>query len=55
MGIIHAWLRTILVTALWWLFPASPVLAVAVGVVVAYAYSIYAMGTRRLNQERVAA
>jgi hypothetical protein len=55
LGIIHAVLRTVLVTALWWLFPASPVVAVAVGVVIAYAYSIYALATRRLNQEVVGA
>ena len=42
-------------TGLWWLFPAHPVVAVAVGVVIAYGYSIYALATRRLNQEVVVA
>ena len=53
VGIIHAVLRTILVTGLWWLFPAQPVVSVAVGVIIAYAYSIYALATRRLNQAEV--
>lgn len=51
LGIIHAVLRTLLVTALWWLFPDNRIAAVAVGVVIAYAYSIYALSTRRLNQD----
>lgn len=51
LGIIHAVLRTGLVTALWWLFPDNRIAAVAIGVVVAYAYSIYALSTRRLNQD----
>jgi hypothetical protein len=55
VGIIHAVLRTILVTALWWLFPTQPVVAVAVSVVIAYAYSIFALATRRLNQEPMVA
>jgi hypothetical protein len=45
LGIIHVCLRTMLVTGLWWLFPSNQL--TAVGVVIAYAYSVYALATRR--------
>jgi hypothetical protein len=51
LGIVHACLRTVLVTGLWWLFPANPITAVAAGVVIAYAYSIYALWVRSPNSE----
>lgn len=49
LGIVHAILRTGLVTALWWLFPAQRIEAVAAGVVIAYIYAILALATRRPN------
>ncbi len=49
LGIVHALLRTVLVTGMWWLFPTHRVSAVAAGVVIAYAYAIYALHTRTLN------
>jgi hypothetical protein len=51
LGIIHACLRTVLVTGLWWLFPENRLEAVAAGVVIAYAYSIYALSTRVPTRE----
>ena len=50
LGIVHACLRTVVVVALWWFFPMNPVGAVALGVVIAYAYAIYTLSTRQLNQ-----
>ncbi|MBX3000348.1 MAG: hypothetical protein KF893_17625 [Caldilineaceae bacterium] len=41
VGTIHAVLRTFLATGLWWLLPAHPISAVALGVVVAYGYAIF--------------
>jgi hypothetical protein len=43
VGLVHALLRTVLVTAMWWLVPGNRVSAVAVGVVIAYLYSITVM------------
>lgn len=51
LGIVHAIMRTALVTGLWWLLPSNHITAVAVGVVIAYLYSIYTLSTRRLNWE----
>jgi hypothetical protein len=50
VGTIHAVLRTVLATALWWLLPTNPITAVALGVVVAYGYSIYTLSRRTLKQ-----
>ncbi len=49
LGTIHAIGRTALTTALWWLLPGQPQAAVAAGVVIAYLYSIVALGRRKLN------
>lgn len=49
LGTIHAIARTAMTTALWWLFPGQPQAAVAAGVVIAYLYSIVALGRRKLN------
>lgn len=49
LGVVHALLRTVLVTGLWWLFPTDRVSAVAAGVVIAYGYAIYALRTRVPN------
>lgn len=46
VGTIHAVLRTVLATALWWLLPVNPITAVALGVVVAYGYSIFVLSRR---------
>ncbi len=43
VGLVHAALRTTLVTALWWLIPDNPIAAVSLGVLVAYLYSIVVM------------
>lgn len=43
VGLVHALVRTGLVTGLWWLFPGDRITAVAAGVVVAYGYSILAL------------
>lgn len=40
VGLVHALVRTGLVTALWWMIPDNRISAVAAGVVVAYLYSI---------------
>ncbi len=48
LGTIHAALRTILATALWWAFPEYLASAVALGVVTAYAYSIRVLSRRTL-------
>jgi hypothetical protein len=48
VGTIHAILRTVLATMLWWLLPANSITAVALGVVVAYGYSIYTLSRRPL-------
>jgi hypothetical protein len=49
-GTIHAVLRTVLATGLWWLIPAHPISAVALGVVVAYSYSIFTLSRRPLTE-----
>lgn len=49
VGLIHAVLRTILVTAAWLSFPAYRVSAVAFAVVAVYAVSIFQMSVRRLE------
>ncbi len=50
VGTIHAVLRTLLATALWWLLPVHPISAVALGVVIAYSYSIFTLSRRPLTQ-----
>jgi hypothetical protein len=40
VGTIHAVLRTVLATGLWWALPAHPISAVSLGVVMAYGFSI---------------
>ena len=46
VGIVHAILRTLLVTAAWWFLPDWRVSAVAAAVIVAYAYSIATLSRR---------
>lgn len=48
VGTIHAALRTILATGLWWLLPTNPISAVALAVVIAYGYSIFTLSRRSL-------
>jgi hypothetical protein len=48
VGLIHATLRTVLATGLWWLLPAHPISAVALAVVVAYGWSIYILSYRNM-------
>lgn len=48
-GIVHAVMRTVLTTAAWWAFPTHQITAVAAAVVLSYAVTIWALGTRRLN------
>lgn len=55
VGIVHAILRTVLVTSAWWLFPDHRVSAVAAGVVTAYAYSVCVLATRTPNTPQPAA
>jgi hypothetical protein len=50
VGTIHAVLRTILATGFWWFLPAHPISAVAVGVVVAYSYSIFVLSQRPVGK-----
>lgn len=52
VGIVHAVMRTVLATGLWWLFPAHPITAVAAAVVVAYLYAITALASRQLHTDR---
>lgn len=47
IGTIHAILRTGLVTLFWWLFPESRLTMVSLGVVIAYATSIFVLATRK--------
>jgi hypothetical protein len=49
VGLIHAVLRTVLVTGLWWLVPTHRISAVAAGVVAAYGLSLYLLATRPKN------
>lgn len=49
LGLVHAALRTVLVTALWWAMPGNRVSAVAAGVVLAYLYAIGSLAVRPLN------
>lgn len=46
LGLVHAVLRTVLVTTAWWLLPDNRVEAVALAVVVAYGYAILALAAR---------
>ena len=47
VGLVHAALRTVLVTAAWWAFPDARVSAVAAAVVLTYGYAIAVLATRR--------
>lgn len=49
VGLIHAILRTVIVTAAWFAFPANRVSAVAFAVVAAYSISILQMATRSIS------
>lgn len=49
VGVIHAVIRTVLVTAAWWLFPDYSVSAVAAAVVISYLYSLATLSVRRPN------
>lgn len=51
VGIAHALLRTVLVTAAWWAFPEARLAAVAVGVVLCYALSIALLARRPAPSE----
>lgn len=53
-GIIHAVLRTLLVTAAWFAFPANRISAVAFAVVAAYSISILQMATRSISSPALA-
>jgi hypothetical protein len=46
VGLVHAVLRTVLVTAAWWAFPDARVAAVATAVLLAYAYAIVVLARR---------
>lgn len=54
MGLVHAVLRTALVTAAWWAFPEARIGAVGAAVVVAYAYSIVVLARRPRAAYRMA-
>lgn len=54
VGLVHAVLRTTMVTALWWLIPDNRITAAAVGVVVAYLYSIVVMSRQPVGTARQA-
>ncbi len=49
VGLIHAVLRTVLVTGLWWLAPGHRISAIAAGVVAAYGLSLAVLAKRPLN------
>lgn len=49
VGIVHAVLRTFLVTAVWFAAPGNRVSGVALAVVTVYAVSIFQMATRNVN------
>ena len=49
VGMIHAILRTLLVTLAWWLFPETRLATVSLAVVIAYAMSIAVLATRKQN------
>lgn len=46
VGIVHALLRTVLVTTAWWLVPEARIFAVSLAVVASYAYAIVVLATR---------
>lgn len=50
LGIVHAILRTVLVTAAWLAFPVNTISAVAFAVVAVYAISIFQMITRPIEK-----
>ena len=54
MGMVHAVLRTVLVTAAWWAFPDARVAAVGAAVVVAYVYAIAVLARRPRAEARAA-
>lgn len=47
VGLVHAVLRTVLVTAAWWALPDARVAAVGAAVVLAYAYALVALALRQ--------
>jgi len=47
VGLVHAALRTVLVTAAWWAFPDARVSAVAAAVVLTYGYALAVLASRR--------
>jgi uncharacterized membrane protein YgaE (UPF0421/DUF939 family) len=47
IGTIHAIVRTVLVTAFWWLFPESRLAVVSLGVVIPYVMSILVLSMRQ--------
>lgn len=53
LGLIHAVLRTMLVVALWYLFPASRLATISAAIVACYALSIIQMSTRVIKSEEV--
>lgn len=53
VGIVHAVMRTLLVTAAWWLFTDVRIAAVAAAVVVAYVYAIAILASRSLTADAV--
>jgi uncharacterized membrane protein len=53
VGVVHAIARTMLVGAAWWLLPESRIPAVAVAVIIAYAYSIITLARRAPNRADV--
>jgi hypothetical protein len=50
VGIIHAVLRTVLVTGAWWLLPDWRIAAVSAAVVVAYALAIVVLASRQTRR-----
>lgn len=51
VGVVHAVLRTALVTAVWWLVPEYRITAVAGAVVVAYVYSIIVLARQPISSD----
>ncbi|TVR93920.1 MAG: hypothetical protein EA416_04280 [Trueperaceae bacterium] len=47
VGLVHAALRTVLVTAAWWVFPDARVSAVAAAVVLTYGYALAVLASRQ--------
>ena len=49
VGVIHAVLRTLMIVAVWYIFPNHGLLAISCAVVFVYLVSIYQMLTREIN------